>query len=178
VSGELVERLMVDHTSLMEFLREGQEISFLTTVESSLPKVVLLASASDLEESMQKVLVDYFHGVTKSSDFAVSFVQNKAVKRQYHTYFDWERRSANKFFALFGARFKTKVKIASAEDVALAEAIASFCEIGDLRNQLVHQNYAAFTVEKTAAEVFQLYQSALYFVGRLPGLLQDTEEED
>lgn len=176
MSGELVERLMTDHVELMNFLRKGNEISFLATMESSLPKVLLLASASDLEESIQRLIVDYFHVATRSSDFAVNFVRNKAVERQYHSYFDWRNRSANMFFALFGDRFKSKAKRALANDEKLANAVKSFCEIGDLRNQLVHENYAAFTVEKTASEVFDLYRRALYFLDRLPELLEDNAE--
>lgn len=176
MSGELVGRLMKDHVELMSFLRDRSEISFLATMESSLPKILLLASASDLEESMQQLIMDYFHSATNSSDFAVEFVRNKAVERQYHSYFDWPARSATKFFALFGDRFKARAKQAIASDDKLAISVKSFCEVGDLRNQLVHRNYAAFTVEKTASEVFDLYRDALYFLDRLPELLKGNTE--
>jgi hypothetical protein len=166
---------MDDHAALMDYLNEQQQISFVSTVESSLPKVILLAAASDLENEVQQVIINYYRAQTKSSEFAVSFVHNKAISRQFHTYFDWKNRSANQFFGLFGERFKAKAKRARQEDEKLDQAVSDFCELGDLRNQLVHQNYAAFTMEKTAAEVYRLYQSALYFVVRLPGLLEDTE---
>ena len=52
--------------------------------------------------------------------------------------------------------------------------MSDFCEIGDLRNQLVHQNYAAFVMTKTADEVHALYLSALHFMAFLPRLLEDT----
>lgn len=175
MSEELIKRLMDDHGALMEYLRVQGEISFLSAVESSLPKVVLLAAASDLEQQVQSAILGYYTRETRSSEFAVSFVHNKAVSRQYHTYFDWPNRSANKFFALFGERFKAKARAQIRADERLADAVKAFCELGDLRNQLVHENYASFIMEKTASEVHSMYRTALYFVGSLPDLLQDEQ---
>jgi hypothetical protein len=176
MSEELVTRLTDDHGALMEYLRTQGEISFLSTMESSVPKVVLLAAASDLEYQLQEVILTYYSNKTGSSDFAVSFVRNKAVARQYHTYFDWENRSANKFFALFGQAFKLKVKNLIGSDEVLAQAVKDFCELGDLRNQLVHGNYASFVMEKTTSEVHALYRSAVYFISLLPALLDDEND--
>src|SRR5215510_6609831 len=167
MSGELVQKVFEDHVELMDFLRERGELSFLATMESSLPKVVLLASASDLEAQVGRTILDYFSLTTGAAEFAVSFVKNKAVDRQFHTYFNWKDQSANQFFGLFGPRFREKAKAAVAADDALGRSIRAFCEIGALRNQLVHQSYASFTVEKTAEEIFELYNTALVFVSML-----------
>lgn len=153
MSEEIVTQLMDDHVELIAYLQEQGEISFLSTMESAVPKVILLAAASDLESQTQQIILSYYKKATGESDFAVSFVQNKAVTRQFHTYFDWRNRSANSFFALFGERFKTKAKASIEADVKLGQAVKDFCELGDLRNQLVHGNYASFTMEKTADEV-------------------------
>jgi RiboL-PSP-HEPN len=174
VSEDLIARIMVDHTALMDYLGAQGEISFLSTMESSLPKVVLLAAASDLEHEIQQIIISYYMEQTNNCEFAISFVHNKAVSRQYHTYFDWKNRSANSFFALFGDRFKVKAREALKADADMAQAVADFCEIGDLRNQLVHENYAAFTMEKTAHEVHAMYVSARKFIAGLPALLQDN----
>lgn len=90
------------------------------------------------------------------------------------TFFDWRNRSANCFFTLFGERFRAKAKAAVGADEKLARSVSDFCELGDLRNQLVHQNYAAFVMTKTAEEVYSLYISALQFVACLPRLLEDV----
>ncbi|WP_374226002.1 HEPN domain-containing protein [Micromonospora sp. C41] len=162
----------------MEYLQEAQEISFLNTLESGIPKIVLLAAASDLENRTQETLTTYYETCTQRAEFAVSFVTNKALKRQFHTFFKWEDRNANQFFGLFGPRFKRKMRLAIEADQALAASIKDFCEIGDLRNQLVHRGYATFLLEKTAAEVYGLYESALYFPDRLRNLLEEEEAEE
>jgi hypothetical protein len=99
MSGELVERLMADNSALMAYLRSQGEISFLSNMESSVPKIILLAAASDLEHQVQQIIISYYERVTNACEFAGRFVYNKAIRAQFHTYFDWSNRSANSFFA-------------------------------------------------------------------------------
>jgi hypothetical protein len=167
----IVARLHDDHLDLMEYLRTQGEVSFLATMESAVPKVILLAAASDLESRVGQLIRNYVASQTGSNEFVVNFVMNKAVNRQFHTFFNWKDRSAAPFFGLFGERFKEKMKVECRDDESLAKSIRDFCEVGALRNQLVHESYASFTLEKTSQEVFDLYRSALVFVARLPGLL-------
>ena len=56
----------------------------------------------------------------------------------------------------------------------LKQSIKAFLEIGNVRNQLVHQNFASFSLEKTAAEIYALYKCALYFVDLIPTRLRQT----
>jgi hypothetical protein len=167
----LVQRLYDDHRLLLQYLNERDEPSFVSALEGTLPKVLLLAAASHLEHRIQEILIDYFRVLTGECAGAVAFVHNKAVSRQYHTYFDWDRRNANRFFALFGPDFRQEMERRCREDAALAGAIAAFMEIGSLRNQLVHQNYAVLTLGKTSQELWDLYVRALEFVELLPRLL-------
>jgi hypothetical protein len=61
---------------------------------------------------------------------------------------------------------------ASNDDDKLARGIQAFLEIGRERNRLVHQNFGTFTLEKTTDEIYQLYESAIYFVEVLPKKLE------
>ncbi len=58
--------------------------------------------------------------------------------------------------------------------VDLSEAVAAFLELGDLRNLLVHENFAAYLLEKTSEEIYKLYRQALRFVGYIEGKLNPT----
>jgi hypothetical protein len=53
-------------------------------------------------------------------------------------------------------------------DTTFAISVKDFVQLGSLRNQLVHQNYASFTLEKTADEIWGLYESACKFIEVLP----------
>ena len=50
----------------------------------------------------------------------------------------------------------------------LDDAIRAFLEIGNIRNELVHGNYADFQLSKTADEVYGLYRAATEFVDDFP----------
>ena len=75
-------------------------------------------------------------------------------------------------FAMFGGKLKDAVKELVENEPDLSRSIQAFLELGGVRNQLVHQNYAAFTLEKTGEEVYALFTDARKFVVRLPDLLR------
>lgn len=93
-----------------------------------------------------------------------AIVKQKAIDRQYHTYFNWDENNVNKFFSLFGSTFKEKRKQDVKNNPDLQSAIKSFIELGGERNKLVHQNFADYTIEKTAEEVYELYHQATIFI--------------
>lgn len=168
----IVDSLKTEHDGLLAFLVESQP-SFANVMEGTLAKVLLLAAASELEVRFQDVLLDFYTEVVQEHVIAVEFVRNKAVKRQYHTYFDWNSANANQFFGLFGQDFKKAIAGVLKERDDLADAIAAFIEVGSLRNQLVHQNYAVFVLPKTADEIYDRYCKAVSFVTELPALLRE-----
>ncbi|MCK2240887.1 MULTISPECIES: HEPN domain-containing protein [unclassified Crossiella] len=171
---EVIQKVYEEQADLASYLREKNEISFLSALESYFPKVTLLGAASDLEARTVELIVSYFSTCTNSNKLAVNFVKNKAVNRQYHTYFDWDKKlAANKFFSLFGPECKRHVQNRCKSDETLRLSIDSFCEIGALRNQLVHNNYATFSVNLTTEEIFSKYQSALHFLEVFPGILDE-----
>jgi hypothetical protein len=169
----VVASLYREHRELLSYLQENGQLSFSNTTEGTLPKILLLAAASHLEKELQDLIISYFTDVTGDCKPAVSFVNRKAISRQYHTFFDWDKGNGNAFFALFGEDFKTAVNQKIRDDPALAQSVRDFVQLGSMRNQLVHQNYAAFTLEKTSEEIWNFYESACSFIEKLPILLKD-----
>ena len=70
-------------------------------------------------------------------------MNNKAISRQYHTYFSWKDTNANSFFGLFGDIFSNFIK----QEVIIANipssSIKAFPEIG-AKDRLVHQDFGTF----------------------------------
>jgi hypothetical protein len=108
----------------------------------------------------------------------LELVDQKAIKRQYHTLFDWDKRNASKFWALFGSEFKQGMNKYCKENPDFEDSIAGFMEIGSLRNQLVHNNYAGFPLEKALKDVYDLYRRGNVFVQSLPAVLAMNFSED
>ena len=90
----------------------------------------------------------------------------------YHQYFQWDKENANNFFGLFGNDFKlmaiNDVKI----DPKLEQAIKDFLELGYIRNQFAHQDFAKIIPNKTAEEYYNLYKSSKYFIKHLKNKLE------
>ncbi|WP_326626676.1 HEPN domain-containing protein [Nonomuraea fuscirosea] len=166
-----VERMYSDHQDVLDYLAGQQQVSYHATLQTTLPKVLLLAAASEFEHRVSDILRD--HVREHASDLKIlHIIDQKALGRQYHSLFTWDARNANTFWALFGNDFKEGMKAYCREDSVLAAQIRAFLEIGDLRNQMVHNNYVNFVLEKTLDEVYGLYVEGDHFVSRLPELLK------
>ena len=53
-------------------------------------------------------------------------------------------------------------------DEEIRDSITAFLELENLRNSLVHGNYAAFQLDKSVDDVLALYEKALRFVEDFP----------
>ncbi len=159
------------HDALRTLVLES-EPSLAVAASETLSKSLLLAGASELEDDVQRILIEYYEEATANTVPAVEFIRRKALKRQYHTLFSWEAANANTFFSFFGPDFRKFIDERLAANSGLKDAIRDFLRLGSLRNQLVHGNFAAFSLDVTAEEIFSLYLSAIGFREALPGLLR------
>lgn len=169
----IIDRLVQDNGELAELLREQGQISHLNDVENSFRKTLLLAAASYFESEIKDTVIDFARAQAGNSGPLVQLIRNKAIERQYHTFFTWDSSNANTFFSMFGSEFKEFMKAKLKEREELATSIRNFLELGNLRNQLVHQNFATFEIEKTPEEIFALYRSARAFVESIGSLLTE-----
>lgn len=170
-NGDIVRQRYREFKDMIDYLETNKEISLKIVADDNLKKVLLLSAASYFEDEIKDIILSF---VEKNSDdnlMIKSFVKNKAVERQYHTYFDWETRNANRFFSLFGDGFKDQAKEDVKDDLELEKSIRAFLEIGNLRNELVHGNFAVFPIEKTVEEIYDLYHLAHKFIEYLSSKL-------
>ena len=160
-----VDVLYSEQKELIAFLRQQGQLSFSQSVEVFLSKTLLLSGASYFESRITNAISDYATRISGSDEALISLVRTKAIERQYHTYFSWRAgsRSSAPFFAMFGSALKDLAK-QELKNEQLSRAAAAFLELGDLRNLLVHENFASYPLDKTSDEIHQLYGAALIFV--------------
>lgn len=168
MSDTVVDRLYSEFEALKKHLDETGEVSLRSTADENFRKALLLAAASYFERRISDLVVDFARESFQSDHLIVEFLKNKAISRQYHTYFKWDASNANQFFGLFGETFKSFMTKELKSDLNLEISIKSFLELGNDRNRLVHQDFGTFPLEKTSEEIYQLYKSALQFVDSLP----------
>lgn len=176
MGSNVVDRLHQEFEELLAILKKAEELSLLSTADDTFRKSLLLSAASCFEHRLSQAVEGFVRHISRSNPLVTSFVKNKAISRQYHTWFDWEKNNANKFYGLFGDEFLTYMKARIREDQELEKSVQAFLELGRDRNRLVHQDYGNFTLEKTSAEIYELYSRAVVFVDCMPLLLREFPE--
>ena len=171
--NNVVDVIFEEHQALVHYLTAAGEVSLQNNVDSNFRKTLLLAAASYFETALSDSLIALFSDRTNAAEPMVEFVRNKAIGRQFHSLFQWESPNANSFFSLFGANFSHFMRAEVVSDASLDSSIKAFLELGRLRNQLVHQNFASFTLEKTVEEIYASYKVALHFIEIIPSKIGD-----
>ena len=172
-----VDQLHENFADLRGVLDEAGEASLRIVADENFRKSLLLAAASYFEHRMTETVLSFVGDATNGNVRVTALVRNKAVSRQYHTWFDWDKGNANKFFGLFGNDFRNFMKRRIKDDVDLDDSVRAFLEIGGERNRLVHGNFGTFTLEKTTEEIHALYCRAMRFVEAVPGALREFDAD-
>lgn len=160
----VVDTIYTEFRDAVYVLAAAREVSLQIMLESNLRKTLLLSAASYFEYTLSREVGAFINEMTAGNSLVMALVQSKAIVRQYHSWFDWERPNANKFFSLFGQEFRDHMAACIAADEVLAEGIKAFMEIGRERNLLVHSDYASYLINSTPEEIYALYQKANEFV--------------
>jgi len=161
---EIIERMFNENQALHDLLLTQNEVSLASMVGDQFRKTLLLAIASQFEHRVTGAVRAYSVSASSGDDALTSFIKAKGITRQYHTYFNWDASNGNAFFGLFGSSFKAFMTKRLGESNDLQEGLVAFLTLGELRNQLVHNDYATFTLEKTPNEIYDLYRKAVVFV--------------
>ncbi len=171
-SQRAIDLIFAEGLKLSQYLADSRELSFLNYHDDQFRKALLLASASRFESEIKAAVLAFVTERTAGDPQVVALIKAKAIERQYHTMFKWDGQNANLFFSLFGSEFKDYASEKVTSNSALNEAVKTFLELGNLRNQLVHSDYASFPLDKTAEEIYLLHKQAEFFVDSLPSLLR------
>lgn len=169
-----VDRFFTEASVILEALPDT-EPSLRITANDNFRKSLLLAAASYFEKRICDIVLEFVRERSKGSVLLEEFVRNKAITRQYHTWFDWEKNNANRFYSLFGKSFSEMMRERVKQIGGLQDSERAFLEVGNERNKLVHQDYVTFLLNKTMDEIYQCYRKALDFVEILPAALRECD---
>jgi hypothetical protein len=152
-----VDRIHREFTDLIGFLAEK-------AADDTFRKVLIMSAASYCEHILTNVVMEFVSEIASSDALVTSLVHGQVVSRKYHTWFAWNGNNANQFFKMFGEGFRSHMVAVVKASPEIDKAIKAFLELGDGRNMLAHENFAAFAMQKTADEIFRLYQDAMPFI--------------
>lgn len=168
-----VESLFEDYQGLVSDL-STQSPSGLAALNRSYHKVLLVAAASSLEDRVKLITESIFqrHG----RDELGHFVSSRVLVRGYHGLFDWKAEKAQPYFASFGDDCGKDFKATLQSDDNLRSEHDSFMKLGNLRNLVVHNDYANYSINITPDEVMTSYRKAILFTARFEGLILRREK--
>jgi hypothetical protein len=169
----LLERLCTESAELKLFLgnQEPPQLSYLQAAEDNSRKVLVLSAASLFEHRITEALLAYAHEASNANKCIVSLIKNKAIKRQFHTFFDWKSQKAGAFYTLLGEDIGAALKAACTQSPR-KEQLDAFLVVGYLRNCMVHQNFAEFPLDQSADDIRTLCELADSFVEYVETLLK------
>ena len=162
----VVDRLYSDFKLIIEQI-DLSEISLRNSAEEIFQKSLCVAIGSYFERRIAAIVLEFVGRSSVYSVLVTEFVRNKAISRQYHTYFQWNSANANKFFSLFGAEFRAYMSEYVSENPEYGDAIKAFMQVGGIRNEVAH-NFEYVSIDATADEIYELYRKALLFVDQIP----------
>ena len=173
-----VDSLYKEFQELVLYLEKQGEASFRSVAEEHFRKALLLTSASYFERRISDDILALARQHSGGNELVAEFIKNKAISRQFHTFFNWNAHNATQFFGLFGESFATFMINEVKSSTPLDTGIKAFLEIGLERNRMVHEDFGAYTLEKTVEEVYGLYKSAQVFVDLVPTKLREYAERN
>jgi len=156
-----IEPLIQRHKEIHKFLMDHEELTLADNSDTEFRKVLILSIASFFEHEITSTISDLAEN--SSSPRIFELVKAKAISRQYHTYFAWEDKNINRFTKLFGESFKQEIE-KELKQRELTEGMKLFLILGQERNILVHENFAAASISWTVDEIVEKYEKALEFV--------------
>lgn len=167
-SSGAVEALYEDYRGIVQDL-SGTSPSALAALNRSYHKHLLVAAASNLEHRVKQLVPDIF--TRYGSGPLGSFVMKATMARGYHTLFDWNKEKAHGFFTNFGEACGLHFREELRSDDVLKGQHDAFMQLGNLRNQVVHGDYASHAIALTPEEVIERYRDACRFVARIEHLI-------
>jgi hypothetical protein len=160
-----IDDLFEENNQLLSFLDSENEISFRSCFDDTFRKILLLSSASYFENKVLGIIEDFIN--KKANDEKIrSFIQSSKMKDRYFKLFDWRDRKPQNcdFLHAFGKDFYNSVKADLKDSPDLEMQIKAFLEIGDIRNNMVHENFAIFPMDKSPGDIYLLHQNAERFI--------------
>ena len=160
----IIDNLYSNASQLLRQLGEAGDLSMQSFANENLRKALLLSAASWFEGRVCTAM-ETFSAVHSGNHSGIrAIIKRWAVDGMYFRYFAWREQKPGIFYSQFGDDCSAMLKSEVNASPELKQALADFLELGNLRNELVHQNFATYPFEKTADEVYALFQSAERFV--------------
>jgi hypothetical protein len=169
------ERLFDEYTEIRAHV-PNEDLSSLTSLDQLYAKVLVISSGSEFEHVVSDIMLEFAAAGAKVPEIT-TLIQRKAVERQYFQNFAWDAKNINKFLSLFGGRVPVLFESKLDSDEITRDNVIDFIKMNAHRNELVHRNFAAASIEVTPQEVMDRFRSAVRVCDVLRTILEEAARE-
>lgn len=168
-----IERYISERIQLVNSIRAEDPLSSLADdLSREFSKTLVLIIASSFEDEIVSHIQALFD-VDKLPESAALFVKNKALERQYHTLFKWDRKNINHFVGLFGDECKNNLNHCLKDNSDARQSIEDFLFLGQERNNMVHKDFLNYHLTDVSLDdIIRKYRSAKGFIKILPNIIK------
>ncbi len=154
-----VDRIYSELNAIKGVITDMGSPSDIVAFEPIASKSMLLATTSYFEKVICEMIMNHAERMSKATTI-VSFIDKQALRRKYHTLFNWEKSNINKFIRLFGPQFSEYIEPQLNKD-EIKSAVKEFMLLGQMRNELVHNNYSEYPMQMTTGDIKGKFDTAL-----------------
>lgn len=178
MTDSYIESFYSTHRDLIDFLLANGQPTFAADASDNFRRSLVLAITSSFEHDISEIVRSLPARHANGNPFLTELVVQKAVTRQYHTYFEWDKPNANKFFSMFGPAYKAVSQKKFSDDPNFRASVLSFLSLGETRNRMVHQNYLQFSLDLSPDDIILKFRQAKCFVDYIRQSLLPTDNQD
>ena len=145
-------------------LTERKDLSSYLDVNRLLTKSFLLSCASFYEVEVTRIAKELLDSGRHPAGVR-SWLHTVAIEGQFYKWFDFRSaRNTNGFLAKFGMEFKANMRTLLDSRDKRKQAERDFLVLCQMRNECVHRNYAAYSLELTLEEIYNKHNSAMTYI--------------
>lgn len=148
-------------------IEAGGDLSVQNTLSQSIAKSLLLSCASYYELEITELVRSALRS-NVGSKCMLSWLEQQAVDGQFFKWFDFRNaKNVNRFFSLFGVEFRDLARGVIDAREYRRKSESDFMLICIKRNECVHKNYAAYSLDLTVDDLWRKHLSAMGFIRAL-----------
>lgn len=160
----LIEDMFHSCVTELDELKGRSELSSYLNMSQLLTKSLLLSCASFYEAEIVSTVKDVLRS-GRLNESVSDFLERTAVEGQFYKWFDFRgAKNTNPFLSKFGSDFKDKMRAVIEKKEMRQIAEGDFLELCKRRNESVHRNYAAYSLDLTLDEIHFKHKSAMSYI--------------
>jgi hypothetical protein len=160
----LISGIFKSCTVELQALSERHDLSSYLDVNQLVAKSMLMSCASFYEDEITRIVrsvLDAGH----HTEPVRKWLNETAVDGQFYKWFDFRNaKNTSNFLGKFGKEFKANTRRLLDSRDKRKQAEQAFLDLCQKRNECVHRNYAAYSLDLTIQEIYNKHKMAMSYI--------------